>query len=47
MENDLFGGDGPHRCGRVLCVGREVTEGLAVVQPGLFSLLGGHGGNLG
>ena len=43
MENELFGGDGPHRCGRVLCVGREVSKGLAVVQPRLFSFRGGVG----
>ena len=43
MENDLFGGDGPHGIGGVLCVGGEVPEGLAVVQPRLFDLLGGVG----
>ena len=43
MENDLFGCHGPNGIFGVRGIGGEVTEGLAVVQPRLFDLLGGVG----
>jgi len=43
VENELFGGDGPHGIFGVRGIGGEVTEGLAVVQPRLFSFRGGVG----
>jgi len=40
-ENELLGGDGPNWIFRVRRVGREVTKGLAVVEPRLFGFGGG------
>jgi len=43
VENELLGGDGPNGVFGVRRVGGEVAEGLSVVQPRLFGLLGGVG----
>jgi len=43
VENELFGRHGPNGVFGVCGISREVPEGLAVVQPHLFSLLGGMG----
>jgi len=43
VENDLFGCRGPNGIFGVCGIGGEVTEGLAVVQPRLFSFRGGVG----
>jgi len=41
VENELLGGFWPHGVFGVRRIGREVTEGLAVVDPGLFGFGGG------